>query len=102
MTTRTVVIGGLGLGVVLISGTAFLNKMIDFALTISGHQIEGFGAVAVTTYLLGMVPIVCVMLWAIFTGRFADVEGPKFRMLELQNECEARADGGASGGYHEF
>ena len=88
MTRRRIVVFGFALAVMLISGTAFVHKMVDFVLTMSGREVEGFGAVAVTTYLVGMVPIACVLLWAVFTGKFADIEGPKFRMLELDREIE--------------
>ena len=83
------------------SGSAFVHKMVDFVLTMSGPEVRGFGAVAVSTYLVGMVPIVCVMLWAIFTGRFADIEGPKFRMLELNREIDLLdAEQARQGGRH--
>ena len=35
----------------------------------SGDEVAGFGAVAVTTYLMGMAPLVLLMLWAVTTGR---------------------------------
>lgn len=88
MTRRGAIVAGLTTGVVLIAGAGFVNRMVDFALTMQSTEVQGFGAVAITTYLIGMVPIVCVMLWAVFTGRFADIEAPKFRMLELNQECE--------------
>jgi nitrogen fixation-related uncharacterized protein len=50
--------------------------------------VEGFGAVAVSTYLIGMVPIVFLTLWAVMTGRFRDIERPKVRLLELDREIE--------------
>jgi nitrogen fixation-related uncharacterized protein len=100
MTTRRMVIFGLTIGVMLIAGTAFVHKMVDFALTMSGREVEGFGAVAVTTYLVGMVPIVCLLLWATLTGKFADIEAPKYRMLELDREIDRRERALGRGGYH--
>ena len=35
-----------------------------------------------------MLPIVFLTLWAVLTGRFRDIERPKFRMLELDEEIE--------------
>lgn len=88
MTRRGVIVGGLATGVVVIAGGAFINRMVEFALTMQSNEVQGFGAVAISTYLIGMVPIVCVMMWAILSGQFADIEGPKFRMLELDREFE--------------
>ena len=61
----------------------------------SGDEVAGFGVVAVSTYLLGMLPLLFLMLWAVTTGRFRDVEAPKLRMLELDREIER---GGEIGG----
>jgi hypothetical protein len=44
--------------------------------------------VAVATYLIGMLPLVFVTLWAVLTGKFRDIERPKFRLLEIDREIE--------------
>jgi len=85
--TRLVVFG-FAVAVMAIAGLGFAYKMTEFALTIVHDEVYGFGAVAVATYLVGMLPIVFLTLWAVFTGRFRDVEAPKFRMLELDAEIE--------------
>jgi hypothetical protein len=88
MRRRNLTVLALMIGVVLIAGTGFVYKMTEFAVTISRGEVEGFGAVAVATYLIGMLPIVCIALWATLTGRFRDIERPKVRMLELQDEID--------------
>jgi nitrogen fixation-related uncharacterized protein len=80
---RTVAVVGFSAAVLLIAGLGFVYKMTEFALTIVKDDIEGFGAVAIAIYLIGMLPIVFLTLWAVCTGRFRDVERPKYRMLEL-------------------
>jgi len=95
MRTRTVIVFALFVGVMVVSGTAFFMKMLDFVMTMSGDEVAGFGAVAVSTYLLGMAPLLFLMLWAVTTGRFRDVEAPKLRMLELDRLIER---GGEIGG----
>ena len=83
--------------VLLVAGVGFIYKMTEFAATISHDEVEGFGAMAVGTYLIGVVPIVFLTLWAVFTGKFRDIERPKFRMFELDREIER---GGELGGRH--
>ena len=95
MRTRTVIVFALFVGVMVVSGTAFFMKMLDFVMTMSGDELAGFGAVAVSTYLRGMAPLLFLMLWAVTTGRFRDVEAPKLRMLELDRLIER---GGEIGG----
>lgn len=88
MTMRGVVVFVLALGVMVIAGAAFANKMLEFVLTMAGDEVAGFGAVAVVTYLAGMLPLLLLTLWAVFTGRFRDIERPATRMLELDREID--------------
>lgn len=85
---RDVVVVCFAAVVLVVAGLGFAFKMTEFATTIVKDDIEGFGAVAVGIYLIGMLPIVFLTLWAIFTGRFRDIERPKYRMLELNEEIE--------------
>jgi hypothetical protein len=87
--TRTLVVYALALGVMVVAGGGFMNKMVEFVFTMAGDEVAGFGAVAVVTYLCGMVPLLCLTLWGVFTGRFRDVERPAVRMLELHRQLEA-------------
>ena len=88
MSRRGVVVFVFAIAVLVIAGAGFTYKMTEFALTIVKDDVEGFGAVAVATYLIGMLPIVFVTLWAVLTGKFRDIERPKFRVLELDREIE--------------
>jgi ABC-type uncharacterized transport system permease subunit len=90
---RKLVEVALAAGVCVIAGLGFTYKMSEFAVTIVKDEIEGFGAVAVATYLIGMVPMVFVMLWAVLTGKFRDLEATKQRLFELDAEIER-------GGFH--
>jgi hypothetical protein len=85
---RSVTIVGFAVAVLVIAGLGFAYKMTEFAVTIMKEDVEGFGAVAVATYLIGMVPIMFLSLWAVLTGRFRDIERPKYRLLEIDREIE--------------
>jgi hypothetical protein len=82
------VVFAFAIAVMVIAGAGFIYKMTEFALTIARDDVEGFGAVAVATYLIGMLPIVFITLWAVLSGRFRDIERPKYRVLELDREIE--------------
>ena len=85
---RGLVVFAFAIIVMVIAGGAFVYKMAEFAMTIVKDDIEGFGAVAVATYLIGMLPIVFITLWAVLSGKFRDIERPKLRLLELDREIE--------------
>jgi ABC-type uncharacterized transport system permease subunit len=87
-TRRKLVEVAFTVAVCVIAGVGFTYKMSEFAMTIAKDEVEGFGAVAIGTYLIGMVPMVFLMLWAILTGRFRDLEATKRRLFELDEEIE--------------
>jgi len=72
--------------VVVVAGLAFVYKMTEFAMTIPDDDVPGFGPAAVATYFLGMLPLLFLTLWAAFSGRLRDIEAPKYRMLELNED----------------
>ena len=81
----------LWVAIVVVAALAFIYKMTEFAFTWidpATDRFGGFGFIAVGSYLLGMIPILFLMLWAILRGHFRDIEQPKYRMLELQEEIE--------------
>jgi hypothetical protein len=79
---------GFAVGVFVFAGVGFIYKMGEFTATIVNDEVEGFGVVAVATYLIGLVPVTFLMLWAVFTGRFRDLEATKRRLFELDAEIE--------------
>ncbi len=79
---------GFAAAVIGIAGGGFCLKMIGFATTIYKDETPGFGLVAMTLYLIGLLPVVFLTLWALFSGKFQDVELPKYRLLELHEEFE--------------
>jgi hypothetical protein len=88
MSTRSKVVFAFAIIVMVVAGTSFVYKMTEFAMTIVEHDVEGFGAVAVATYLIGMLPLMFLTLWAVASGKFADIERPKLRLFELDREIE--------------
>jgi len=85
---RRAVVFGAAIVVFVVAGVGFAYRMATFAMTIASGEGEGFGAIAVVTYLIGMIPILFVTLWAVLTGRFRDIERPKHRLFELHDTIE--------------
>ncbi|MFQ5706341.1 MAG: cbb3-type cytochrome oxidase assembly protein [bacterium] len=74
--------------VVVIGGVAFLYKITEFAETYLKDDLKSFGAISVVSYLVGFFGILFFTLWGVFKGHFRDIERPKYRMLELDEEIE--------------
>ncbi len=91
MMTRSRWLTVLWVAIVVVAAAAFIFKMTEFAMTWvdpATDRFGGFAFIAVGSYLLGMFPILFLMLWAVLRGHFRDIEQPKYRMLELQEEIE--------------
>lgn len=76
---------------VLTAGTAFMFKLIEFFYTATtvGKEAMGSFLIPLSTYLIVAAGFGCLFFWAYMTGQFKDVEGPKYRMLKMQDEFDA-------------
>lgn len=72
-------------GTIVLAGLGFVVKLVDFSL--SWIQSDGldFAIVPVATYLAVAGGYMCLFAWAWRRRMFEDIEGPKYRMLEMQD-----------------
>ncbi len=94
---RLIAIVGFASAVILVAGVGFIYKMTEFSATIVKDDVQGFGATAIAVYLTGVVPLFFLTLWAILSGRFRNIEGPKYRVLEMHEQIESEARRGING-----
>ena len=84
-----------GPAVIIVAGTAFLFKLIEFVIVATSKGPEALSSflIPVLNYLLVATGFICLFLWAYFTGQFRDVERPKYRMLQMQKQIDRREAG---------
>ena len=87
-TQRTWFLVAFGAAIVVIAGGALVYKMTEFGMTIIKDEVSGFGIVALAVYFTGMSPLLLLTLWGMCAGHFRDIERPKYRMLELDEQIE--------------
>lgn len=77
---------------VLTAGTAFVMKLYEFFYTATHGGSDALASflIPVLNYLLVAAGFFSLFLWAYLTGQFRDLEAPKYRMLEIQREIDAR------------
>lgn len=89
------------IAMVAIAGSAFVFKLVEFTITATTKGPDALGSflIPVLNYLLVAAGFFCLFLWAYSTGQFRDLEAPKYRMLEMQDEIDAmeRRQGEADG-----
>jgi cbb3-type cytochrome oxidase maturation protein len=75
---------------VVTAGSAFIFKLIEFFVTATREGPSALGSflIPVLNYLLVAAGFLLLFLWAYFSGQFRDVEAPKYRMLEMQEQFD--------------
>lgn len=87
---------------VMVAGSAFLMKLVEFFYTATSSGTDALASflIPVLNYLMVAAGFFCLFLWAYSRGHFRDIEGPKYRMLEMQAEFDrlepSKGDGGAA------
>ena len=75
---------------ILTAGSAFTMKLIDFYITATREGASALGSflVPVMNYLCIAAGFAALFVWAHSRGQFRNVEAPKYRMLELNHQCD--------------
>ena len=78
---------------VIVAGTAFFMKLIEFTNTATRHGTDALGSflIPVLNYILVAAGFFCLFFWAYAKGHYKDIEAPKYRMLELEAEYDKMA-----------
>jgi hypothetical protein len=75
-----------GVLVVVLAAGGFLFKLIEFASSLAKGDVINFAIVPVTVYLVVAAGFFFLFLWALMKGHLKNVEEPKYRMLEQEEE----------------
>ncbi len=86
---------GFSVAMVVIAGTGFGMKLIEFYATATTKGADALASflIPVLNYLLVAGGFFCLFFWAYFSGQFRDLEAAKYRMLEMHHEFEQQSDG---------
>ncbi len=78
------------IGTVSLAAIGFLFKFIEFVAAYLKTDGTDFSIIPVATYLAVAAGYLCFFVWAFRQGMFTDIEAPKYRMLEMQDEIDAQ------------
>lgn len=75
---------------VITAGTAFIFKLIEFYYTATKEGSDALHSflIPVLNYLMVAAGFGCLLAWAWVQGHYKDVEAPKYRMLDMQEEID--------------
>ena len=72
----------------LIGALGFVYKLVQFTKEAIGEDDASFAAVPVLVYACVALGFISLFLWAFARGQFRDVEEPKYRLLEEEEQYE--------------
>ncbi len=88
---KAITVAVIAILIVVPAALAFINKLLTFAGTVGTDELGGAALVPMLNYLVVAAGFICLMIWAVMSGMFHDVEGPKYRMLETEEKLDRAA-----------
>jgi hypothetical protein len=86
---RTVI--AIGIVVLSLAGFGFFFKFVEFVKSVFSNDLLNWAIVPVTTYLVVGVGFLLLFIWTVTKGDYKDIEAPKFRLFELDEQAEQDA-----------
>lgn len=83
--TATIVLGVI---ILLPSMVGFVNKLLEFRNVVSGDADGVFALTPMVNYLFASLGFFCLLIWATAHGMFHNIEGPKYTMLDREDELD--------------
>ncbi len=72
------------MAVIVLGGAGFIYKFYEFFLDIAAQDGFRFAGAHLLTYLLVAAGFLLLLLYAFLNGHFADIESPKYELLERE------------------
>ena len=76
--------------ITILADLGFAFKLFEFTRAWASEGAANFAIVPVASYLAVAVGFLCIFIWSFNRGEYKDVERAKYRMLEMQDEIDAR------------
>jgi len=80
------------IGGTFLAGVAFVYKISEFIFTLNSDSVQGFADVPVTIYFVVAAGWLLLLVWCFLSGKFKNVEEPKYEMLRMEEEYERRGE----------
>ncbi len=85
---KTIAVIVMAAAILPISAYGFGSKLYEFLETARESEAGVFAVTPIVNYLLVGIGFLFLLGWAILTGMFHDIEAPKYRMLEREQQLD--------------
>ncbi len=90
---KKITVIAMGVLILIPGALGFGDKLVQFFFVLFSNDLGRFAIVPIATYLLVSAGFLFVFIWGMMKGMLSDIEGPKYRMLEREEELERMEEG---------
>ncbi len=89
-TSKGVMIATVIMGIIILapSMVGFVNKLLEFRNVVKGDAEGIFALTPLANYTFASLGFFCLLIWATAQGMFHSIEGPKYTMLDREDELD--------------
>ncbi len=81
----------MAIAILIPSMLGFGMKFFEFVQTFRSDPAGIFAITPISNYLLASLGFFCLLIWATMNGMFHDIERPKHRMLEIDQQLDRQS-----------
>lgn len=85
---KTIAVIVMAAAILPVSAYGFGSKLYEFFETARESKAGVFAVTPIVNYLLVGIGFLFLLAWAVLTGMFHDIEAPKYRMLEREQQLD--------------
>lgn len=88
--TKIAVVIFMGIFILIPGAIGFGDKLYQFFMVLVKNEEGGrFALVPLLTYLTVSLGFIFILVWGSLKGMLSDIEGPKYQMLEREDELDS-------------
>lgn len=87
---QKIIVALMGIFILIPGSLGFGEKLYQFFHVLRSDAEGRFALIPILAYLIISLGFIFILIWGAMKGMLSDMEGPKFRMLEREEELEAQ------------
>ena len=85
---KAIALGIMAVAIIVPAAAGFITKFVYFVRTLRTDASASFAIVPMVNYLVVAAGFFCLLIWAAYRGMFRDIEGPKYTLLEREDQLD--------------
>ena len=85
---KAIALGVMAVAIIVPAAAGFITKFVYFVQTLRTDASASFAIVPMVNYVVVAAGFFCLLIWAAYRGMFRDIEGPKYTLLEREDQLD--------------